>query len=182
MNPLEPKRRKLKFRGVPREGNPQTASRWQKFIRIILPWFAEKKEQGERFIDAKLAQEHALAIDILADAQLKQAQAKKLKAETENLLLEGRAIAQNAEKVEEKLKKKPETQEMTLEEMIEGLEELLRIASLTYGTRISIELKEGKLLVSAGAGTVKKISLEEELFKFAEEIEAWHKQIKDLEG
>lgn len=130
MNSLE--RRKYRFRGVPREQKLETSTRWQKFWNIIFPWIKRKREQGELFLQAKIEQELAKAEDTYAAADLKRAEAEKLRQETKQ-------IVENAKAKEIELIEDDKDLDSSLEEGLDDLADFIRLLRLKYGTQISIE-------------------------------------------
>ena len=154
MNPL--KRNSFRFRGVPRQTQPDAPSKWQQFVRRFLPWLERKKEQGEQYLQAKIARENADAVKTYAEAQVQFAEAEKVKAETELLRLQAKEMAENAAKKEQELLEQSDPQ-TNLEEEFEEFADFLKLLYLNYGTRVSIEFvedgksKKMKMVTKSGA-------------------------------
>lgn len=125
-----------KFTGEPRKKDKQEKSRWRKFIDFLFPWLEEKREQGERFLAAKVAKEEAEAFKLmaegmnsLADANLKIQQSKR--------------IAEEVEKHDEEkahMLKKERYSEEELQDKLEEIEEKIQRLFALYGTKIEISL------------------------------------------
>lgn len=136
---MNPKRNIFRFRGVPKKNQPDTPSRWQQFIDALFSWIKKKREEGDAFIDAKVKREQAAVIDTLASADVKFAEADKVRAETELIRQQAKQIAENAEVKEQELLV-DETQSTDLQEDLAEFTDFLKVLYYTYGTTVSFSL------------------------------------------
>jgi hypothetical protein len=115
------------YEGVPKKYTKKELSAWTKFWHKVMPWLEKKNELGERFLAAKVLNEEAKAMDTLADAALKMAKAKKIRAET--------AILE-----EEKLKTIDLTvvTEGDIEHKMLEIQERIKYLEAVHGVRLSI--------------------------------------------
>ncbi|MES2702661.1 MAG: hypothetical protein V4649_08485 [Bacteroidota bacterium] len=118
------------YSGVPNKINTHEKSKWAKFLATILPWLDEKRQIADRFLLAKVRQQEAQTLNILADANLKFEKAKRIAIEAkekEKDLLHDEGLGYSKQEIEKQMEK---------------IQKLIEKNSAIWGLRIEIKKNE----------------------------------------
>lgn len=131
------------YRAKPNELTKQGEdSKWQRFIKVVVPWGIRKFWQGERFFDSKVKIQES-------QARLNNANALKAEAETMKIMYE---IGEEKEKLEEKevieINHEEILNDKAIEEELSRLKGKIKLFELKYGLSIDIGLHSNKSKIS----------------------------------
>jgi hypothetical protein len=134
LNELQNSTRLQVYKGVPNESTPKEKSAWQRFKQWATPWLKDKRDQGERYLAAKVAQDEANAMKTMAETHLIMANARKVTAEAsaiEHKLIEDQCAAG---------KTNYSSQEIAAQR--DKIDELLTELRVIYGMQVEIEVND----------------------------------------
>ena len=141
-----------KYSGFPNKQSPEERGFWRKFLDLVFPFLSRKHRQAERMLESKIRVEEETARNLMADTELKKAQAAKERIEAMKM---AKAITEDAARMEQTALDKQPIELLSKEEVKEELfafMEKARIMRLKYGLEINLSIESLKAVEALSGG------------------------------